>query len=357
MLNIKNIKMRKKIIIFSILAIPFLFIIGCSKEVETLEVQKLFKYDDQYYENLRTYKKSDHTIFFGWLASYSPIEGAGGYKDPASWGERIIGIPDSLDIVSLWGGIPSNDPKAYNYAPVAYKDLQYVREVKGTKFLYVTGVRFNREVTLKNGTKFNLSFPENRTDEGIKLYGQYLVDIVLDNDLDGLDLDYEPEGDWIGNPDSNFLKLIEYVGKYFGPLGSENKILAIDFFGQIPPPGTGKYANYFIRQSYNSESDGTLQRQYDVNQTEVPPSKFIVTENFGDYAANGGVPFTQANGNTIGIDGSRLHSLEGMARWNPIQGKKAGFGAFYFGRDYYSKSGIPYYNVRRSIQIANPPIK
>jgi hypothetical protein len=49
-----------------------------------------------------------------------------------------------------------------------------------------------------------------------------------------------------------------------------------------------------------------------------------------------------------------MYSLEGMARWNPTQGKKAGFGAFYFDRDYYSKTGVPYYNVRRAIQIANP---
>jgi hypothetical protein len=28
--------------------------------------------------------------------------------------------------------------------------------------------------------------------------------------------------------------------------------------------------------------------------------------------------------------------------------KKAGFGAFYFDRDYYSGTGIPYYNVRRA---------
>lgn len=355
MLNIKNIKMVKKIIIFSILAIPFL--IGCTKDADALEIQKLYTYDNQYFENLRTYKKSDHTIFFGWMASYAPIEGAGGYKDPASWGERIIGIPDSLDIVSLWGGIPSNDPNSSDYAPVAYKDMQYVREIKGTKFLDVTIVRFNKEITLKDGTKFDLRLPANRTDEGIKIYGKYLVDKVIDNNLDGLDLDYEPEGDWIGSPDSNFLKLIEYVGQYLGPLGSKNKILTIDFYNQIPPDETGKYVDFFIRQSYAASSAGTLQAHYNSVQNAIPPSKFIVTENFGDYAADGGIPFREANGNTLTSSGSRMYSLEGMARWNPTQGKKGGFGAFYFGRDYYSKTGIPYYNLRRTIQIANPPIK
>ena len=63
---------------------------------------------------------------------------------------------------------------------------------------------------------------------------------------------------------------------------------------------------------------------------------------------------TEANGNLYTTDGSRMYSLEGMARWNPTQGRKAGFGGFYFNRDYYSKTGIPYYNMRRCIQIANP---
>jgi hypothetical protein len=46
-----------------------------------------------------------------------------------------------------------------------------------------------------------------------------------------------------------------------------------------------------------------------------------------------------------------------MARWNPLQGKKGGFGAFYVDRDYYSNRGIPYYYSRRAIQMANPAIQ
>ncbi len=349
--------MRIKLIIYLILLAPFVFITGCVKE-ENLEIQKPFTYDEQYYENLRAYKRTQHTIAFGWYAAYAPIAGASGYKDPASWGERIMGLPDSLDIVSLWMGIPSNDTSSTSYAPVAYQDLKFVREKKGTRFVAPTITRMNHIIKLKDGTDYDLS--QHKNDTGIAVYAQHLVDQVLDGSIDGVDLDYEPAGDWLQG--DNFTKLVQYIGQYFGPKGMyPEKLLIIDFYSQAPPTATGEYANYFIRQAYSQGTGGVqnatnLQNYYNAVQLAVPPGKFIVTENFGDFSENGGTPFTEANGNTLTTDGSRMYSLEGMARWNPTQGKKAGFGAFYFDRDYYSKTGIPYYNVRRCIQIANPAV-
>jgi len=346
-------------LIFSFLLLTSVFsFVSCLKE-EPLQVQKTYTYDQQYYENLKAYKKTNHTICFGWYAAYAPIAGAGGYKDPASWGERIMGLPDSMDIVSLWMGVPSNDPKSTSYAPVAYSDLKFVRENKGTRFVVPNIVRMNHEIILKDSTKYDLSMHKN--DTGIAVYSQYLVDQVLDAGLDGVDLDYEPAGDWLQG--DNFTKMVQYIGQYFGPKGKQpEKLLIIDFYSTVPPVATGEYANYFIRQAYSQGTGGVqnasnLQNYYNAVQAAIPPAKFIVTENFGDFSANGGTPFTEANGNTLTTNGTTMYSLEGMARWNPTQGKKAGFGAFYFDRDYYSKTGIPYYNVRRCIQIVNPAIR
>jgi hypothetical protein len=348
-LNTMNIKYLS-LFVFTILAISLCE--SCETDSETLEIQTLTTYDSQYYENLRQYKQSDHSICFGWYAAYAPLEGVDGYKDPASWGERIIGLPDSIDIVSLWMGIPSNDPGSNDYAPVAYADMWEVKEKKGTRFVAPTIVRMNKVITLKDGTEYDLS--ANHTDEGIEVFGQYLVDQVLDSNIDGVDLDYEPEGDWMQG--DNFTKLVEYIGQYFGPKGTySEKLLCVDFYGQTPPQETDPYVNYYIRQSYAAGSASSLQGQFEA-VSWTSPSKFIVTENFGDYSENGGVPFTETDGNNKTEEGSQLYSLEGMARWNPTQGKKAGFGAFYFGRDYYSTSG-PYYNMRRCIQIANPAIQ
>lgn len=347
--------MKSRVIYFLTLVIATLSLGSCVKD-KALEIQKPYTYDEQYYENLRAYKKTSHTICFGWYAAYRD---GSGFLNPASWGERILGIPDSMDIVSLWMGIPSNDTASDSYGPVAYQDLHFVREKKGTRFVAPTIVRMDHIITLKDGTQYDLRL--NQNDEGIKVYSQYLIDQVLDAGIDGVDLDYEPAGDWLQG--ANFTKMVEYIGQFFGPKGSDpSKLLIIDFFSQAPPAATGEYANYFIRQAYSQGTGGiqtaaNLQNYYNAVQAAVPPSKFIVTENFGDFSENGGTPFTEANGNQYSTDGSRMHSLEGMARWNPTQGKKGGFGAFYFGRDYYSKTGIPYYNVRRAIQIANPAIR
>jgi hypothetical protein len=81
----------------------------------------------------------------------------------------------------------------------------------------------------------------------------------------------------------------------------------------------------------------------------------VVTENIGDYWRTGGSPFTEADGNTLTPEGDRLYSLEGMARWNPTEGKKGGFGAFYVQRDY--NSNPPYKYLRRAIQAQNPAVK
>jgi hypothetical protein len=344
--------MKRKLITIWMLLPLMLAYTGCEVEPVALEIQTPNTYDEQYYANLRAYKQSDHCLFFGWYAAYAPLEGVGGYKDPASWGERILGLPDSVDVISLWMGIPSNDPNSPSYAPVAYADWKFVREKKGTRFVATTITRMNKEITLKDGTTYDLR--ANHTDEGIEVYGQYLVDQALDADVDGIDLDYEPEGDWLSG--AQFTKLVKYIGQYFGPQGQyPDKILTIDFYGSYPSADTEPYANYFIRQAYTqgfTEHSATRLQSY---LSWIPPEKFIVTEQMGLWYENAGSPFTEADGNTLTAEGTRMYSLEGMARWNPTQGRKAGFGGFYFDRDYYSKNG-PYYNIRRCIQIANPAV-
>ncbi|MDR1680220.1 MAG: glycoside hydrolase family 18 [Prevotellaceae bacterium] len=329
---------------------------SCVVEPEALEIQKPYEYDEQYYANLRAYKQSDHCLFFGWYAAYAPLEGVSGYKNPASWGERLIGLPDSVDIISFWMGIPSNDPNDPGYAPIAYADWKFVREKKGTRFVATTITRMNKEITLKDGTVYDLR--QHHDDEGIAVYAQYLVDQALDAGVDGIDLDYEPEGDWLSG--ERFTKLVQYIGQYFGPQ-SENpdRLLTIDFYSATPQAATEPYVHYFIRQEYTqgatSKSAAAVQSNYNAISW-VPPHKYIITEQLSVWYENAGSPFTEADGNTKTTDGSQMYSLEGFARWNPTQGKKGGFGGFYFDRDYGNKNG-PYYNIRRCIQIANPAVQ
>src|SRR5688572_16672361 len=92
--ELQNISVMKLRLSFLLELYTALFAVsGCGKKT-ALEIQQPYTYDEQYYANLRAYKKTQHTLAFGWYAAYAPIEGSTGYKDPASWGERIIGLPD-----------------------------------------------------------------------------------------------------------------------------------------------------------------------------------------------------------------------------------------------------------------------
>ena len=51
------------------------FFYSCDTDVEALEIQKLKTYDEQYFENLRAFKKSDHEISYAYYEAWSPIEG------------------------------------------------------------------------------------------------------------------------------------------------------------------------------------------------------------------------------------------------------------------------------------------
>lgn len=309
-------------------------------DIENLEIQKPYTYNEQYYENLRAYKASDHQVSFMWFADYSSSH---------SLGIRFLGLPDSLDICSLWGGIPSDiqgKPNTF-YNPLVHEEMRFCQKVKGMKMTYVT-------FPSVGGNSWLETIPE---DQRIQAYGDSLLNIIYNNDLDGMDLDYEIAGDWMHG--DNFRKLIEYLGQYIGLQGKDrSKLLLVDFYGDYPPRGTEPYVNYFVRQAYtqgfSEHNAGYLQSYY--NRIDwAKPEQFIVTENIGDHWQNGGSPFTEADGNQYKENGERLYSLEGMARWNPTQGRKGGFGAFYGQRDY--NSNPPYKHLRDGIQAQNPARK
>ena len=333
--------MKHKLVNILIVLVFAIAIGGCETDPEAIQVRKPYAYDNQYWANLREYKKSDHQVFYGWYAAYGNKEGVqAAYKQSASWGEHIAGLPDSLDYCSLWMGIPTLENN-----PIAYNEMRSSREVRGIKMLAPKIIRMQKETwTTLDST-------------GIIQYGDTLLSGVFKNDLDGLDLDYEPEGDFLtGN---NLTILVKYLGQFLGPM-SENpdKLLVIDYYTTVPPSGVGPYINYLVNQAYTQGTTTTsatfLQSRYNSVSSWCPTNKFIVTENFGDWWATGGSPFTEANGNTLTTDGKQMYSMEGMARWNPTQGQKGGFGAFYFDRDY--NNNPPYINVRRCIQIINPAV-
>ena len=71
------------------------FFYSCDTDVEALEIQKLKTYDEQYFENLRAFKKSDHEISYAYYEAWSPIEGCLLYTSPSPRDRTRSRMPSS----------------------------------------------------------------------------------------------------------------------------------------------------------------------------------------------------------------------------------------------------------------------
>lgn len=313
--------------------------ISCDKDIEAKFIQDPYTYSDLYYQNLRDYKASDHPISFGWFAQYGAQN---------SLGVRFMGLPDSLDICSMWGGIPAKENTAI------WEEIRFVQKVKGTKMFVVAITRIDAET---DDHDFKKAYNEARQmpageekdaaiNRSIEMYAEYFLDQVFENDLDGFDADYEPEGDFLSN--NYFLYFMQYLAKYMGPnpditqeerlkliqdrygkdVTDTNKLLCVDAPGD-PSSALYPICDYYLKQAY---SGGT--------SSNWPSQKVVYCCNMGD--------------NWKG-DMSTMYS---QARYKPTNGKKGGFGAFFIHRDYnvHENNPSPYKRFKECIQIQNPAV-
>lgn len=310
---------------------------SCDTDVENATVVAPTTYGPQYYKNLRDYKKSDHSIAWGWFADYT---------QSTSLATRFLGLPDSLDICSLWGGIPSDDSTHVDthYLPEVYREMKYVQEVKGTKLVVPTIIRIRTRPEFYD----SIWVKQNDPQAAMRAYAQDLLRPIFENGLDGIDMDYEPEGDPLTG--SNLDYFVEYVGQFVGPMaspdstftypdgftikGNPNMLLCIDYYNSAPGSNTNKFTNWYVNQTYGG-SPGR------VPFSGCPTEKVVYTENVGDN-----------------WKAAECGQLLNYARYQPSTGRKGGFGAFFMHRDYINTGyGCSNYaNMRHGIQIQNPAI-
>ena len=310
---------------------------SCDNDVENATVVAPTTYGPQYYKNLRDYKKSDHSIAWGWFADYT---------QSTSLATRFLGLPDSLDICSHWGGIPSDDSTHVDthYLPEVYREMKYVQEVKGTKLVVPTIIRIRTRPEFYD----SIWVKQNDPQAAMRAYAQDLLRPIFENGLDGIDMDYEPEGDPLSG--SNLDYFVEYVGQFVGPMaspdstftypdgytikGNPEMLLCIDYYGSAPSSNTNQYTNLYVNQTYGGSPGGQP-------FGGCPAEKMVYTENVGD---NWKKP--------------ECGKLLTYARYQPATGRKGGFGAFFMHRDYINTGyGCSNYaNMRRGIQIQNPAI-
>lgn len=339
---------------------------SCLKE-EAIVLQEPYTYDEQYFENIREYKKSKHTLSYCYYAAWAPLEGLTGYKDPASWGERLRGLPDSLDIVNLWMGYPSPNPESESYAPVAYADMKYMQEKLGTRFVLHGDAATTRDVVYKGDT-LNIqdlynqwkagTGTEEAFREALHNHAKIMIDKVNEAGLDGVDVDWEPQPA-VWRDTQVLVDLMKYLRENL-----PGKLIILDLFSDYPPAEVNEYIDYLVIQCYTPQigcSVAQLKSFYTAHGLNcgIPADKIIACEQGGqtDYALNGGGLWKETrNGQQIYTsDGSEMYSFEGFAR-HTSENNMAGWGVFYVDRNYYSTKG-PYYEFRKGIQVANPSIR
>ncbi|WP_287827356.1 glycoside hydrolase family 18 [Bacteroides sp.] len=347
-------KSRKLNIFISIVIAVFVFsFTSCSKWTDQENINYFELPDDAYYEALREYKASDHQVSFGWFGNWT---GTG-----SSLVNSLIGIPDSVDLISIWGPWESS-----TITDAKKKDLEFVQKVKGFKvmgcsFAMNVGDRFTPEGEDKNEYWGWDDNDVEKQEAAIRKYARAFADSVNQSGLDGFDIDHEPNYGGAGNLASHRDRMhifISELGKYFGPKSGTDKLLVIDGEPQSLAPESGEYLNYFIVQAYKSPGDHDLNsrltktiKNYEGYLTpEEVTKKYIVTENFESVydALAGGYNFVDSNGNT-------MKSLEGMARWQPFNGfTKGGVGTYHMEAEYPT---TPEYKwLRNAIQIMNPSL-
>lgn len=345
--------------------LPVLFIgamvASCDTDDEAVDVQTPYTVSPQYYQNLRDYKATDHSIAWGWFSDYTTS---------FSMATRFLGLPDSLDICSLWGGIPTNDSTLADghYVPDVYKEMKFVQQTKGTKMVVPTIVRIRTFPEFYDSVWVAKSNP----DSAMQLLANHLLAQIFVTGVDGIDLDYEPEGDPLSG--SNMDYFVKYLGKFVGPAASDSnkvvaklgkirwvnkktaagkdslvketyyedytivgdpaKLLCIDYFGSAPGSATLNYTNWYVNQTYGSSPGG-------MPFSSCPISKVVYTENVGDE-----------------WKAPECGQLLNYARYKPATGRKGGFGAFFMHRDYINAGYgcLNYANMRHGIQIQNPAI-
>lgn len=324
---------------------------------------------EEYYEALRAYKESEHSVAFGWFNN---------------WGEpgltttsMLSGIPDSMDIVSLWS----------NYEGISEgkrEDLKFVTQTKGTKvvicsFIAEIGAIFTpEEYDSSSEDRESYWGWEDGNDDAIKSsierFAKAIADSISFYGYSGLDIDYESEyGGKLLNNDTYFTWFVEEMGKYIGPQSGTDRLFIIDgYYWQIPSPGElGRYFSYFVEQAYasgfsnptenTSNSASNLESRLTSHyQTfsglfteEEFTNRFIATEcleSVSDCLA-GGFWWTDANGHRWSK--SVMPDLVGFADWKPANGyRKGGFGSYQFG---YEATNTPSYKwMRKAIQQQNP---
>ncbi|MDR0511456.1 MAG: glycoside hydrolase family 18 [Rikenellaceae bacterium] len=363
---------------------------GCQKWTETesafepKEVPIGGGFDDEYYANLRLFKATMkyRKISWAWYGGWSAV---GSYN----YG-TMAGLPDSLDVVSLWGGwdYSGNTP---NVIEAKKKDMEYVQKVKGMRIVATDLIgnfdtaRINSfgwvgdldpkgaSVSVGQHSMYSaLCTPEQES--AIRKYARWVGERVLALGYDGYDIDYEigwgSRGTLVEYQDRMRI-YVDEISKMMGPKSGTDKLFVIDgAICNLPTPEMARCFDWLVIQSYRCGSytdlnTGGNRCSQAVNRIKTCGMSvdsivrmLVMTEDYeGGRGGQGGVPHASE------FHGS-VNSLLGMALWQPVYNgvryeRSGGCGAYHVEYEYAAKrtdGKFPgwYPWMREAIQAMNP---
>ena len=328
-------------------AIPFIEL--TSSDQLTAEQQK-------YYSELRAWKQTPHVRGFGWFGGWT-AKGT----DPQKY---LRMLPDSVDIVSLWG--------THGSLTEAQKtDLKLFREVKGGKVLLCWIVQnLGDQLTPqgKNATDYWVTEKGGGNFlEGVKAYANAICDTIEKYDLDGFDLDYEPGYGHSGNmatttawiSETENVNMYTFIKTLYDRLNPKGRIVVMDGEPYYMDRATSKMVSYYIYQAYDEattaralqklENGGTFGYE-EVDYLDNWEGKSFLTLEFQKYSKTGGFPrYTSSNPEIQKLDAGR--QIMDYATMLMPNGKRiAGIGTYHMELD---TEGGSYRFLRQALNAGN----
>lgn len=347
--------------------------------IEVTSADQLTPEQQKYYADLRAWKQTPHVRGFGWFGGWT-AKGT----DPQKY---LRMLPDSVDIVSLWGthGDLTEAQKA---------DLKIFREVKGGKVLLCwivsnLGDQLTPQgksatdywVTEKGGGNFL---------EGVKAYANAICDTIEKYDLDGFDIDYEPyysgdgnlatkvttvvqdgmtyyadykkypETDWVGaeadiidaSSERN-IGMYTFVKTLYDRLHPKGRMILFDGEPYMLSTEASKMIDFYVYQAYDDDSRTTAEVQTKIakgKNLDRWEAKTFLTLEFQKYSKTGGYPtYTSSNPDIQKLDVGR--QIMDYATWIMPNGKRiAGIGTYHMELDI---EGGNYRFLRQALKAGN----
>lgn len=297
---------------------------------------------DGYKQNLKDYFASPHKKMFGWFGSWST-----GTK-----GNQLIGLPDSVDFVSLW----------LTWGPLSEAQQADLKafQARGQKALFCwLATNIGENITpghpgvppLEAAEEF-WGFDNNDIEsciEAAKRYANAIADSCDKYGVDGFDFDIENHGTLIRGSAEPYRQVEnEFIRELRRRFDQTGKMLVLDI-----PGGTGwlsyyneldddvvEMVDYFCWQTYEI-SGASLDNFFDAMERYKPDlfekvlAKSIIT-----------ATFERVNDKHYFLKHSTYRHYRGLPH--------AGQGAYHIEYDYPGNPDYP--TVRQGISIQNPPI-